>query len=38
MDNSYEEIDKVYTILNNLKDAFSKFEINFQKLSKSVIH
>jgi len=35
MDNSYEEIFKVYTILN-LKDEFAKFEIKFQKLSNDI--
>jgi len=35
MDNSYEEIHKVYTILN-LKDEFAKYEIKFQKLSNDI--
>ena len=35
MDSSYEEIHKVYTILN-LKDEFAKYENKFQKLSNDI--
>ena len=35
MDSSYEEIHKVYTILN-LKDEFAKHENRFQKLSNDI--
>ena len=35
MDNSYEEINKVYTILN-LRDEFAKFENKFEEFSNSI--
>ena len=35
MDNSYEEIHKIYTILK-FKDKFSRFEENFENLSNKL--
>ena len=35
MDNSYEEINKIYTILK-FKDKFSKFKVNFENLSNKL--
>ena len=35
MDNSYEEINKIYTILK-FKDKFSRFKENFENLSKKL--